>query len=366
MNNYLKIFVLLLFLVACKNDNDDVIDMPDNIDTDTTTVVIDTTDIPIDSLDISSNKINGHSFVSPRDSFPQHMLEPMVNKGGGNWMAISPFALGKLNDPSITFNSNYQWWGERASGVRTLADYSEAHGMKTMIKPQVWMWDGWVGSFDLESEEQWKIWEEEYEEYIMIFAHIAAEKNAEIFCVGTEYKIAAVKREAFWRELISKIRAIYPGKLTYAANWDNYQNIPFWDALDYIGIDSYFNLVDQKTPVVADLLEAWKPWVEQIKAVQQQHNKQILFTEYGYMSSDFTAWKNWENEGNLNNLDLNMQGQVNAFEAFFQTFWNEDWVAGGFIWKWFHEYDNRGGLTHKEYTVQRKPAELTVKEWYSK
>ena len=380
MSSYFKIIVLLVFMLACKSDTDDVMDMTDNTDTDTTMVVIDTTDMvvdttdmvvdttdmPVDSSVVSTPKINGFSFVSPRDSFPEHMLEPMVTKGKGNWMAISPFAGAQMGNPAVNFDFGSQWWGERPEGVKTLVDYANNYGMKVMIKPQVWMWDGWVGGFDLETEEDWQKWESDYEKYIMVFAEIAANKNVELFCIGTEYKIAAVKREAFFRELINKVRNVYSGKLTYAANWDNYHNIRFWDELDYIGVDSYFNLVEQKTPNIEDMKDAWQSWVDQIKMVQTDYNKQILFTEYGYMSSDFTAWKNWENEGNLNNLDLNMQGQVNAFEAFFQTFWTKDWVAGGFIWKWFHDYENRGGTNHKEYSPQRKPAENMIGEWYSK
>ena len=30
-------------------------------------------------------------------------------------------------------------------------------------------------------------------------------------------------------------------------------------------------------------------------------------------------------------------------QALFEEFWHEDWFAGGFVWKWFHNYDKSGG-----------------------
>jgi len=49
-------------------------------------------------------------------------------------------------------------------------------------------------------------------------------------------------------KLIKKIREVYRGKLTYAAEGINAKNIEFWDALDYIGIDAYFALTDKINP----------------------------------------------------------------------------------------------------------------------
>lgn len=49
------------------------------------------------------------------------------------------------------------------------------------------------------------------------------------------------------------IRKEYPEKLNYTTNWDKYQNVPFWKDVDYIGIDAYFPLSENKTPSVMKL-----------------------------------------------------------------------------------------------------------------
>jgi len=48
----------------------------------------------------------------------------------------------------------------------------------------------------------------------------------------------------------------------------------------------------------------------------------------------------------------------------FETFWEEDWFAGGFIWKWFHKHDKVGGKENFMFTPQNKPAEALLRKQY--
>ena len=58
--------------------------------------------------------------------------------------------------------------------------------------------------------------------------------------------------------------------------------------------------------------------------------------------------------------------QSNAYQAIFQTFWNESWFAGGFIWKWYDDDPEQGGPNNNDYTPQNKPVEEIIKAWYKK
>ena len=46
------------------------------------------------------------------------------------------------------------------------------------------------------------------------------------------------------RTLIAELRTLYPGLLTYSANWDEAQDVLFWDQLDLIGINAFYPLAD--------------------------------------------------------------------------------------------------------------------------
>ncbi len=48
--------------------------------------------------------------------------------------------------------------------------------------------------------------------------------------------------ERYWRDLIADVRTVYGGPLSYAANFDQVQEVGFWDALDVIGATAYFSL----------------------------------------------------------------------------------------------------------------------------
>ena len=91
-------------------------------------------------------------------------------------------------------------------------------------------------------------------------------------------------------------------------------------------------------------------------------NKPVLFTEYGYRSVDFSGKEPWNSdriEGNVN-----LKNQENALQAIYNQFWKEDWFAGGFIWKWFHNYDKIGGVDNNRFTPQNKPAEKILSKAY--
>jgi hypothetical protein len=47
------------------------------------------------------------------------------------------------------------------------------------------------------------------------------------------------------------------GKLTYAANWDKYDQVSFWDELDFIEIQAYFPLTAQTSPTAEEIKKGW-------------------------------------------------------------------------------------------------------------
>jgi hypothetical protein len=92
---------------------------------------------------------------------------------------------------------------------------------------------------------------------------------------------AVAKRPEYWSQLIKKIKKIY--QETYAANWDDFDKVPFWNELDYIGIDAYFPLSDATTPSVLELNDAWQ---QHIKIENFAKTNKKYFTEFGYRNSD--------------------------------------------------------------------------------
>ena len=315
------------------------------------------------SCNSQTQKVNGLSFVASRDKIdPSHTKS--VIKAQSNYVALMPYSfIRNIETPKIEFNTNREWFGETENGLLQYAKEFQKAGVKIMVKPHLWLRrGGFTGDLKPNSEENWVILENSYRDYILTYAKAAEELNAEMLCIGTELEQFVLIRPKYWQALIKEIRKVYKGKLTYAANWDEYKRVPFWGELDYIGLDAYFPLSDKKSPTVEELEVGWEPHKKEVISIQKKYNKPVLFTEFGYRSIDFNAKKPWEShrvEGSVN-----LQAQVNGLQAIHNQFWSEEWFAGGFIWKWFHRHDKVGGENNNRFTPQNKPAEALIRELY--
>lgn len=312
----------------------------------------------------NSGKINGVSFVSNRSAVNSTHISPVLNVRA-NYAAVMPFGFISSEDPTqVRYNGNRQWYGETKDGGRNYIGQLHENGIKVMLKPHLWIRHGqYTGHLTMQSEEDWKAFENSYRTFILDYAKLAQEEQVDIFSIGVELEQFVVNRPAYWTKLIKEIRAIYKGKLTYASNWDEYSRVPFWEQLDYIGIDSYFPVSEVQTPSVDQAKEGWRRWKQEIASFSQSNKRQVLFTEWGYRSLDYAGKEPWvthREEGNVN-----LKAQANATQAVFETFWEEDWFAGGFVWKWFIHHDQVGGHENNRFTPQNKPAQDVIKKYYA-
>ena len=237
-------------------------------------------------------------------------------------------------------------------------------GFKVMLKPHLDLSEGaeinWRGEIDFPNDTGWRAWFESYATFILHYAALAQQHQVELFCVGTELTNAAAWHEALWRDVIQRVRGVYRGPLTYAANWnEEYQLIKFWDALDYAGLDPYFPLSEQEIPTLAQLREGWLKHLPDIESWQQRINKPVLITEVGYKSVVGTAQAPWEDAPNPISLEL----QRDCYQAFFEMFWSKPWFYGVYWWHWGTN-EKMGGEGHRGFTPQNKPTQALLTEWY--
>ncbi|WP_341221004.1 glycoside hydrolase family 113 [Polaribacter atrinae] len=315
------------------------------------------------SCNSQQKKINGLSFVASRDKIDTTHTNSVL-RAQSNYVALMPFGfIRDLSSPEVQHNTSRQWFGETRSGLLQYANEFQKNDVKIMVKPQIWIGHGqFTGHIEMDSEEKWAVLEKSYSDFILEYAKSAQEINASLLCIGTELESFVMNRPEYWSHLIKEIKKVYKGKLTYAANWDEYKRVPFWDEMDFIGVDAYFPLSDKKSPTVEELEVGWKLHKEEIKSVQKKYNKPVLFTEFGYRSVDYTGKEPWD--ANRVEGNVNLQAQVNGLQAIHNQFWKEDWFAGGFVWKWFHRHDKVGGENDNRFTPQNKPAELVLRRLY--
>ncbi|MCZ2808560.1 MAG: hypothetical protein O2V44_04305 [Candidatus Bathyarchaeota archaeon] len=238
-------------------------------------------------------------------------------------------------------------------------------GLKVMLKPmveavereEISSYPVWRGEIQPSTE-----WFESYSTFINFFAEFAEQNDVELFSVGCEYKKTTGEKDQ-WEKIISGVRERYSGPITYSADWTNYQNIEWWDSVDYVGIDAYFPLSILKyDPTFNELKNAWTNYADEIETWLSTVNKPVIFTEIGYRSGDGT---NMAPSNYWSDMPVDLQEQRDCYEAAFQTLWNRSWFYGFYWWTWIFDPEE-GGLNDSFHTPQRKPTQDVITHWYSR
>jgi Glycoside Hydrolase Family 113 len=275
----------------------------------------------------------------------RHLIE--LKKYGVNAIALVPYGFASERSVRICFNLGW----EKDSGVKRLAGVAHRAGMRVLLKPQLFVRDGYPGSLEYSSAEERKEWFQQYRLFLEHYATLAARIHADLFCVGVELdKLSKYTSE--WRDLIARIRELYPGPLVYAANFgDEFESVAFWDALDYIGMDEYYSLPDSLSTDEV---------VSKVAAVQARFQKPVIFTEVGFPSMEAANRNPWDESPRKVSLEL----QARCYEEIFRAFYEKPWFQGMYWWK--VGTNGFGGPTDRSHTPWRKPAMEVVRQWYQK
>lgn len=262
---------------------------------------------------------------------------------GANWVTTHPY--GSISDGSRTRRGGQTEAGAVRGWSRDFGDgqppahlvrpITEAHalGMKVMIKPHLAYWGtrfSWRGEIVFHDDAEWDRFFDSYEEWIV--DHARACRDADAFCVGTELD-QTLQFEDRWRQIIAKVRKETDAHLTYAANWTDYERVPFWDALDVIGIQAYFPLSEVETSDAAQIRAGWQKRMETLRRFADHTGKDIVFTELGYNKSHEAAVRPWAYE--VDHDELGEQTQETCLRAALRAMAQEPRVVGAFLWKWF-------------------------------
>lgn len=242
--------------------------------------------------------------------------------------------------------------------ARTLRQVASA-GMRAAVMPVVRLrertareWRGVIAPADgLDA------WFSAYRRFVLPLARIAEAERAHRFVVGSELS-SLEPYESAWRALVRDVRGEFSGRVTYSANWDHAAEVPFWDALDEVGLTAYFPL----SPGGAsepDLAAAWRDPLREIRALGERAAKPVLVTEIGYASQSSAAARPWD-EGRGEVVDLRTQQEL--YRGFCDAFAETPTVSGFYVWNWF----GVGGPRDAGFTPRGKPAATELAKCFSR
>ena len=274
-----------------------------------------------------------------------HLLE--LKKYGVNAIALVPYGFASERSLQIRFNLGW----EKDGGVKRLAQVAHRAGMRVLLKPQLFVRDGYPGSLEYSSAEQRKEWFQQYQLFVEHYAMLASEIHADLFCVGVELdKLSKYAGE--WRDLIARVRELYSGPLVYAANFgDEFEGVEFW--MRSI-ISGWTSTTRCRTACLQRHL------FTRVQAVQKRFQKPVIFTEVGFTSMEQANHDPWDERPRKLSLEL----QARCYEQIFDAFYEKPWFQGMYWWK--VGTNGFGGAKDGSHTPWRKPAMEVVRRWYRK
>ena len=288
-----------------------------------------------------------------------------LKRDGVDWLAIQVAWFQQGND-SVTIRPDPRKTPTDAS-VGRLMDLAHRSGMRVFLNPFVnsLEGDGWQANFAPSSA---RAWFQSFDRYLAHYAQIATVHHADLFAIGDEFDSldAVPAYRASWIQAIQVARRYYKGPIVYGADYPNYQQVTFWNALDDVGIDAYFPLSQSPSPTLSQLESGWRQIATQIQAWRKRtglDRKGFVITELGYPSEDGAAATpgTW-----FPSQPVNLALQQRCYVATFKTIYQEPWLRGIF-WFWWANPSNphwQGGPSDNGYTLRGKPAEATLRRYF--
>jgi len=252
-----------------------------------------------------------------------------IRQVGANWVAIHPYARIHA-DGQVVFRD----FDPASPPEQLTRPIEEAHrqGLKICIIPHLAYWGSpfsWRGEIGFEQPEQWERFWSGYTYWIKRLA--AACLGADGLVVGSELD-RTLDHVQEWRSLIAQGRRLSDAPLSYAANWTDYARVPFWDALDVVGIQAYFPLVAHLDPTPEEIEAGWALRVGELRSYARQTGKYILFTELGYNQSHLAPVEPWNYQ--VDGEDARPIQEI-CMRAALEVVADEPSIVGAFLWKWF-------------------------------
>lgn len=242
-----------------------------------------------------------------------------------------------------------------------LIDHAKSKNLRVVLMPIVLLdapeGNEWRGTLN---PAHWDDWFDSYRQMITHFAWIGQQHHADVLVVGSELVSTEDKLDE-WMRIISQVRGVFKGQLTYSSNWDHYTSVPFWDQLDLIGMNSYWKLGDNRKVPVAEIESRWRAIQRDLLDFVGREGKPLLFLEVGWCSLANAAHEPWDYTKTSEDIDLVLQKKL--YEGFFKSWYGNPLLGGFMIWEW---PPDQAGPDNKGYTPKGKPAEAVLREWLAK
>ena len=136
-------------------------------------------------------------------------------------------------------------------------------------------------------------------------------------------------------------------------------SVPFWDAVDLIGVQAYFPLSDDPNPSTEALQRGWDGPLARLEGLSKRHGKPVIFAEIGYDVSPVAAREPWLTKSR--DTAANRALQRRLMEVALGRIESEPFIHGMFWWKWMP-----GSRSYGDFAMRHPGVQETLRQaWAS-
>lgn len=286
---------------------------------------------------------------------------------GATWIAVTPF--GRVADLAgtgvdLTFEAPFE---RNRSDVARAVRMAHARGFRVMLVPHLWVESGdWRGYIDPKSDDGWANWGASYQRFVRTWAEVAEATHAEMFSVGVELRtwVTTARAPSFAR-VVSDVRRVYHGLLTYSANWDDVEETVILGDIDVVGINAFYPLADVPGASATTLLQGGRGVRDKVHALAERWGKPVLFTEAGYTTRSDPAVRPWEWPERMSGVPVDEAAQAAAYRALVAPMIDEPDFAGLFVWRVYANPDDVSQEAPWGFSPRGKLAEIVVRDAFA-
>jgi hypothetical protein len=268
---------------------------------------------------------------------------------GVSRVTFVPFALYDRRMTQVVDESRYGLvCGPKTAVLAEAVRHARRKGMDVNIKPMIEIDnpDGegeiWRGSIKLDDESLVPFFNS-YREFVLDACELARTEGASRFYVGSELGgiTSNYKSHGHWEELISACRSRLGAskcQLSYAANFDEYAQIAFWQLLDEIAVDAYFPLASRSSaagigrPSEREIRKRVDRFMGQLRMFAESRRKPLYIAEWGVTPFDLTTVDPSDESPSATPDAIEAINAYNALLASMST--QGAWLTGVDFWHW--------------------------------
>ena len=297
---------------------------------------------------------------------------------------VDKFELNTLNVPiviNITNRTSNNMTVDTESKKQSIKLIKKLIGKKVniILEPYPWIENGSIG------ETEWN--PNNINDFFYNWTHnvlkvlvdeVAIPYHVDALNIGTSFVNMELK-ENYMCNMVDYVRKYYKGLVTYRTNfwvtavWKPELTIEYekkinnrvFSKLDFISIASYFELTNNDTNTVDNLIDSLQSTQiynrkqnvrQEIKKFHDRWNKPVFFGELGFPKTNKASVEPYNSY--FSDI-INNQEQANCFEAYRRVFENEPWNLG------FSIFAIGENSVEKRYYPSKESTEV-IKKWYTK